>query len=403
MNATPRYAVAAHLRTALLLIACLGLFGCAPMLVQVLKQDPRDPEQFVRVQPAELAGAATLLRGGRALPVRLPYQLQPGDVIQTGSDAVARIRLPEGHEIVLDVNTRIRLGSFLVEFGRILARARGFFEAESENVVAGVEGTEFVFQVPRDRSVLVTVLDGAVVCRSKTNSWAPVRLRRGEHFESSPYAALPDKRPATAGELEDIRRWVRRVEGSVPAWPVPERHGYCCADGRVFEASREQCRGRFFAERGAADESCQPPGPDFGYCCSDGEVFRAARERCRGDFYLEQAEAERACRRARPGYCCADGRVFEASREQCRGRFFAERGAADESCRPRPETGYCCSDGQVFDSTREQCKGSFHLNRGEARNACQPRTIDPRRQPPRLRPISYEIITPKAPSTPDIK
>ena len=401
MKGPPRFVVAVRMRAVLLFLACLALSGCAPMLVQVLKQDPRDPERYVRVQPAQQVGSATVYRRGSALSVRLPHQLQPGDVIQTGPDAVARIRFPDGHEIILDVNTRARLGSFLVEFGRILARARGFFEAESENVVAGVEGTEFVFQVPRDRSVLVTVLDGTVVCRSKTGSWAPVRLRRGERFNSYPDAALPGKRQATPDELEDIRRWITRVEGSAPAPPVPARYGFCCADGRVFEASREQCRGRFFSDRDVAEEYCQPPKPESGYCCSDGEVFRTARERCRGSFHLEQNEAERACQRARQGFCCADGRVFEASREQCRGRFFSDRGAADEYCRPKPESGYCCSNGEISKLTREQCKGSFHRDPGEARSACQPRTADPPRRFPPLRTTPFETIPPKP--APDLK
>ncbi|MBK7235365.1 MAG: FecR domain-containing protein [Sterolibacteriaceae bacterium] len=401
MKTTPRFALAWHVRAALLLLACLALSGCTPMLVDVLKQDPRDPDRYVRVRPAELAGVAMVYRNGRAQPVNLPYQLRPGDVIQTGPDAVARIRFPEGHEVILDVNTRARLGSFFVEFGRILARARGFFEAESENVVAGVEGTEFVFQVPRDRSVMVTVLDGVVVCRSRTGVYPPVRLRRGETFLAQPNAALPDTRLATPDELEDIRRWIRQVDGVAP--PPPARpDGFCCDGGRVFETSRGRCRGMFFAERGAAEASCQPPRPEFGYCCSDGEVFRTARERCRGSFHLEQRDAERACQRAPQGFCCADGRVFESGREQCRGRFFPDRGSAAKYCRPPPESGYCCNDGEVSKSTREQCRGSFHRDAAVARTACRRAIEPPRRFPPGgARP--YEIVPRREPAAPDIK
>ncbi|MBK7663516.1 MAG: FecR domain-containing protein [Sterolibacteriaceae bacterium] len=400
MKTTPRFALAWQVRAALLLLACLALSGCTPMLVDVLKQDPRDPDRYARVRPAELAGVAMVYRNGRAQPVNLPYQLRPGDVIQTGPDAVARIRFPEGHEVILDVNTRARLGSFFVEFGRILARARGFFEAESENVVAGVGGTEFVFQVPRDRSVMVTVLDGAVVCRSRTGVYPPVRLRRGETFIARPSAAVPDTRLATPDEREDIRRWISQVDGVVP--PPRDMDGFCCDGGRVFETSRGRCRGRFFAERGVAEASCQPPRPEFGYCCSDGEVFRTARERCRGSFHLEQYDAERACKRAPQGFCCADGRVFESGREQCRGRFFPDRGSAEKYCRPPPEPGYCCSDGEVSRSTREQCRGSFHRDAAEARTACRRAIELPRRFPPGgARP--YEIVPRREPAAPDIK
>lgn len=403
MKSTSRFVFAWQLRAALLLLACLVLPGCTPMLVEVLQQDPRDPDRYVRARSAELVGA-TVYRGGRALPVKLPYSLQPGDVLQTGPDAVARIRLPEGHEIILDVDTRARLGSFFIEFGRILARVRGFFEAESENVVAGVEGTEFVFEVPRDRSVFVTVLDGAVVCRSKTGGYPPVRLRRGQMFLAHSNAALPEKRLATPAELDDIRNWIRRIEDTVPQTPVPPRQGFCCADDRVFESSRERCRGRYFAERRAAEASCQPPRPESGYCCSSGEVFRTVSERCKGSFHVEQNEAERACQRARRGFCCADGRVFESGREQCGGRFFAERDAAEASCRPpRPEFGYCCSDGEVSRSTREQCRGSFHRDPGTARSACRPRPADPPRRFAPRRTLPDETIAPKPPEVPDIR
>lgn len=293
---------AAPLLRLLLLLACLALSGCAPMLVQALKQDPRDPQQrYQRVPAAELAGVATVIRAGRPVPLHLPYQLQPGDVIQTGADAAAVVRLPEGHEIVLDANTRVRLGSFFVEFGRIFARVRGFFEAESDNVVAGVEGTEFSFEVARDRGVSVVVLGGTVLCRSKSRSWAAFRLRRGELFRSPwPNVLRPEVRPATPAELEDLRQWVRRVDaGTPPVAPPPRATGYCCVDGRVFEASRERCPGGFHGDRAAAQAQCRPP-LEPGYCCTDGQISQTTRERCTGRFYTDAREARAGCRSAPP-------------------------------------------------------------------------------------------------------
>jgi hypothetical protein len=278
----------------ILLLGFLALTGCAPTLVQVLKQDPRDPERYVRVSAP---GAVTVFRAGRPIAWSAPQVLQPGDVIQTGPEAAAIIRLPEGHEIVLDEETRVRLGSFIVEFGRLLARARGFFEVESENVVAGVEGTEFVFQTPRsDRSVSVTVLEGSVVCRSKIGAWAPVRLRPRERFSSAyPHSAAPEKRPATDDEMDEIRHWVRRIDASFPPPPPVPLIGYCCTDGRVFPASRERCAGQYFADRGIAETLCRR-APDQGYCCSDGRVFPSNREGCVGSFHSDAWQARRDCR-----------------------------------------------------------------------------------------------------------
>lgn len=285
--------VARRVLAAMLLLMFFALPGCAATLVEVLKQDPRDPDRYVRVSGA---GGVAIFRDGQPLGVSVPQALRPGDVVQTGPESAAIIRLPEGHEIVLDQGTRVRLGSFIVEFGRLLARARGFFEVESANVIAGVEGTEFVFQVPRDdRSVAVTVLQGSVVCRSKTAAWAPLRLRPRERFLSSyPNTATPDKRFATDEEIREIRQWARKVEASQPANPPAPLMGYCCADGRVFPASRDRCPGQYSSQRRIAETFCRRQ-PEEGYCCSGGKVFPSTRERCPGSFDTDAGQARRDC------------------------------------------------------------------------------------------------------------
>jgi hypothetical protein len=339
-----------------------------------MKEDPRDNSRYVSLRNAELAGEANVYRDGRPLPMSLPYQLQSGDVIQTGPDAVAIVRLPEGNEIILDSNTRVRLGSFFVEFGRILSRVRGFFEAESENVIAGVEGTEFIFEITRDRSVAVTVLDGIVVCKSKIRSWQ-VRLNRGEVFYSQrPHLVSPGKRLATPKELDDIRRWIQKIEGS--SGLVEPQPGYCCLEGKLFPSTRENCKGTFYLDRAQAMKACQssPPPEQPGYCCSGGRVYAATAESCRsvrGVFASTESEAYRRCPDAQPGYCCRDGQVTETSRGRCTGSFFTDRNEALKSCRPKPEPGYCCLEGKVFQTTREKCKGTFFLDEAQARKACQ--------------------------------
>jgi hypothetical protein len=281
-----------RLAGALLVLACLALAGCAPALVQVLQQDPGDPERYVRVTGP---GAVTVFRDGRAFSPSTPQALHPGDAIQTGPEAAAIVRLPEGHEIVLDENTRVRLGSFIVEFGRLLARARGFFEVESENVIAGVEGTEFVFEVPRERSTSVTVLQGKVVCRSRDRQWPPLYLAPGERFHIPyPEAPRPEKRPATREEIADIERWVAKVDASRPPPPRPPLMGYCCSNGRVLPATRERCNGRYFSEAATARLFCRPPREE-GYCCLRGRIYPSTQDRCPGSFHPDAERARRAC------------------------------------------------------------------------------------------------------------
>jgi hypothetical protein len=333
MKTSARYRSVALRYGLVLVVACLALYGCGPSLVRVMKEDPRDNSRYLRLSNAELAGEAVVYRGGRQLSVSLPYQLQPGDVIETGPDAVAVVRLPEGNEIILDSKTRVRLGSFFVEFGRILARVKGFFEAESENVTAGVEGTEFVFDVMHDRSVAVTVLAGTVACRPKNRSWQ-VRLNHGEFLYSQyPNLVNPGKRLATTQELDDIRLWIKKMEQST----------------ELPKATVER----------------------VGYCCSEGRVYRTTAESCRGVFTTTEAEAYRRCPDAQQGYCCRDGTVTNTSRSQCSGSFFTDYNEAMRNCKPKPESGYCCMNGEVFPSTRENCKGKFFLDEIQARSACR--------------------------------
>jgi hypothetical protein len=232
MKKTARYCSVAFPYGCVLVVVLVSftLCGCGPVvikdrgpsLVTVMKEDPRDTSRYLRLSSAELAGEVTVYRDGSRLPVSLPYELLPGDVIETGPGAAAVVHFPDSNKIILDSNTRARLGSFFVEFGRVLARVKGFFEAESENITAGVEGTEFVFEVTRDRSVAVTVLDGTVVCRSKIRSWQE-RLSASEIFYSRhPNLVNPGRRPATSKELDDIRRWMKKIEESTePAQPEP--------------------------------------------------------------------------------------------------------------------------------------------------------------------------------------
>jgi hypothetical protein len=378
VKTTDRYSPVALRYGLLLVVVCLALYGCGPSLVRVMKEDPRDNTRYLRLSSAELAGEAVVYRGGRRLPVSLPHQLQSGDVIETGPDAVAVIRLQEGNEIILDSNTRVRLGSFFVEFGRILSRVRGFFEAESENVTAGVEGTEFVFDVRPDRSVAVTVLAGTVVCRPKTRSWQ-VRLNQGEFFYSQyPNLVDPGKRSATPSELDDIRRWIRKIEGSTGSpTPLVDRSGYCCSGGRVSRSTAEACRGVFTTTETEAYRYCPDAQP--GYCCRDGKVTETSRSQCSGSFFTDHDEAMRNCQpKPESGYCCMSGKVFSSTRDNCRGKFFLDYDEAMRNCQPKPESGFCCMSGKVFQSTRENCKGKFFLDEAQARNAC--RSIAPERR-----------------------
>src|SRR5438552_14042715 len=120
-----------------------------PRLVMVAREDPADPARYVGVAGVDLSSAVAIYRDGRRLRTTVPRILQRGDEIETDIDVIAVIRYPAG-DLYIGGATRARVGSLDVLFGKVFARVRGLFSVESQNVVAGVEGTEFAFEVADD-------------------------------------------------------------------------------------------------------------------------------------------------------------------------------------------------------------------------------------------------------------
>jgi hypothetical protein len=309
-----------------------------------------------------------VFRDGKPVAARPPLTLQPGDELETGTGGAALVQLPDGGMVVIDARSRVRIGSLEVLFGRVFAAVRGLFSVESENVVAGVEGTEFAFEVTPDKGVRVVVLEGVVVCTSKAGRWPPTRLRSGLGFSTRPGTGTPRVAAASQRELDDLRGWVRRVTSAA-------RPGYCCDAGRVFASQSSNCRGAFYADSASAQRACAPTPAPAGWCCDAGRVTSATQAQCRGAFYTDQASAERACA-PKPdptGWCCDAGRVTSGTRSQCGGTFYADRASAEKAC-ARPKTGWCCLPNyQLEQMTPAACtsrKGKFYTDQRTARAAC---------------------------------
>jgi hypothetical protein len=338
----------------------------------VARDDPADPTRYIGVFGDDLSDAVAIYRDGRRLRTTVPHILQRGDEIETALNVIAVIRYPAG-DVYIGAATLARIGSLDVLFGKVFARVRGLFSVENENVVAGVEGTEFAFDVARDGTVSVTVLDGTVRCSSKTLAWKPVRVARGQTFAATDSNREPRVGPADPAELAQLRSWVRRVDNAVvPPTPPATQWGYCCDAGRVFRTTLDGCRGSLYNTQAEAYQRCQPV--TMGYCCANGQVTTTTRDRCRGSFYFDQASAHRNC--AQPpqlGYCCARGEVWQTNRAQCRGSFFTDQASARRSCAsPPPQSGYCCANGQVTSATRNQCRGNYFTDEASARKSCAP-------------------------------
>jgi hypothetical protein len=367
------------LTTGVLIALAAVLPGCATLepaearLESLARVDPADPSRYVQLGPIEAAGAAAVFRQGQRFDARLGMPLRAGDEVETG-DAAAVIWFAAYGTVVLAERTRVRIGSLEVLFGRVFADIRGLFSASSENVVAGVEGTAFAFEVRPDRAVRIVVLDGVVACRSKTASWPPVRMRAQQAlFSQYPNRTPPRVEVASQRELEALRAWAVRVRNATPPPRPPTPLGWCCDRGRVSYLRADQCGGAFYGDQASAQQACAPP--QMGYCCDRGRVSYLRADQCGGAFYGDQASAQQACAvpLPPPGWCCDKGRVSYLRRDQCPGSFYGDQASAQKACAvPLPPPGWCCDKGRVSYLRRDQCPGSFYGDQASAQRACAP-------------------------------
>lgn len=187
----------------LVLVACAAVSGAVSprvQLWQIAREVPNADPRWQRADPDR--SVVRVWRSGREIAVRRLMELLPGDEVETGTNAAVVLRYRDAGDMVVLARTRVKVGSLEVFFGRVFAVLRSKFTVSSETVVAGVEGTRFLFEVAPDRSVRVAVADGAVVCSSPRSAWAPLRLRANEAFVSRyPSRAPPTVSAADAREL----------------------------------------------------------------------------------------------------------------------------------------------------------------------------------------------------------
>ena len=292
----------------LALVISLMLPGCQTgpreptiRLEQVARDVAGAEPRWQQAEPSEVG--LRVWRDGQEIRAARGMRLQRGDVVQTGPQSAAVLRFSGGSTgtgtgtTALAENTRVQIGSLEVFFGRVFANIRGFFETSSENVVAGVEGTRYLFEVRPDRGVAISVAEGVVACRPRQAGWAPVRLRASEALWSPyPNRTPPRLVPADARELRDAAEWASQV-ADAPS------QGWCCVDGRTVPSWSNRCGGNAYStSRSVAESYCRPAAPApiptpqrSGWCCSGGEVYESSREQCRGSFSDSVGVARRMC------------------------------------------------------------------------------------------------------------
>mgnify|MGYP001604393303 FL=1 len=278
---------------ALAAVLCACAVGPQVPTLRLEKVAREVPGAEPRWQQADAQAAGVRVwRAEREIRAGVGMQLQPGDVVETGPHVAAVIRYSASGTTVLDQNTRVRLGSIEVFFGRVFANVRGFFEASSDSVVAGVAGTRFLFEVRPDRSTRVAVADGVVTCNPREGTWGTVRLFPGQALQVSfPVRAQPRPVAADPSELREAADWAE----SVAAAPA---EGWCCSGGRTVPGWSNRCAGNAFStDRRVVEALCRPaPPPEpSGWCCADGRLTETRRSQCRGSFSDNLALARRTC------------------------------------------------------------------------------------------------------------
>lgn len=348
-----RSVMANHTSMILVLVLIAACSGCTSIrLNQIVSVTDSGGSGYITRTTGE--GYLQIYRGGKSLEARRGMALNPGDEIETTANGSVVIRFAEHGSVTVFPNTRVRIGSLEVFFGKIFADVRGLFTTSGGGVIAGVAGTQYLFEVDK-RNVRTIVVEGTVICNSSSGSWAPIRLASGYKLRASAYdqaEAEPRVDRADPGEIRDVLQSVEQIKRA----------------------------------------------PEDGFCCLKGQVTRALSNNCQGRFYKDRNQAIRGCR---PGWCCNKEKVYSTLSYECTGKFYSDKSSAEKACTPPPEPdGYCCENYRIRSSTNKECRGTFYMDAAQAKKACVP---PPSPRPPVLMipPAGViDIVPPPSPSPP---
>lgn len=169
--------------------------------------------------PSE-GGRVTVVRENQRRNGTLKESVVKGETMLTARDGAAILTIRPGYEVIVEPGTELSIEnpSIFLKIGRLflkkLRQAKEVLELKTEFVTAGVEGTEFVFEVLPDGTVHIAVLDGAVVVRPRQAGWAPVTYLSGD--EGFIRRGLPPGRvqrldPATSRAIRERALAVERA------------------------------------------------------------------------------------------------------------------------------------------------------------------------------------------------
>ncbi len=194
----------------------------------------------IRAELAAFRGAVRIVRKTAGLPVVKGMELAEGDILETGHNGFATLRLPDNSQVSLPSASRIRLARlrqvpmsdsidrrFTLEQGRSEARVTPMSNPASRFLittpvaVAAVRGTQFVVTyTPAEMKALTAVTEGMVAVQRK-GGIEDVLVRAGfgnlttRSGATRPIALLPAPEVETPERVQDAEKVTFRLR-SVP-------------------------------------------------------------------------------------------------------------------------------------------------------------------------------------------
>ena len=193
--------------SALLLSACAKPF--ARLDGVLVESRPATPTEYDRVR---------IIREGSARDGEPGMGVLKGDDIVTASDGVALVTLADGYQVIFEPGTEAHIEnpSIFLRLGKIIVKAldkvKEKLTVNTEFTSAGVEGTIFVYEVTRNQTAHVAVLEGRVTVHSR--DYPAVTYGAGETGTFTPDAPPSRMRPLDPATERAIRQRIRVVEGT---------------------------------------------------------------------------------------------------------------------------------------------------------------------------------------------
>ena len=182
-----------------------------PILYGILAEDRSSGVSQYRIATAQEWRQIQVIRRGVGLDVTPNMTLETGDTIKTGSDVAAAIRFPNGSQLYVRSNSRIRIGSVFAFVGELIVRVKGAFQVDTEFVTAGAEGTEWVMKVSPNGDTRCIVLEGRTRMASNEQRWRSISVSANDQMitNGADYQQVTSAPPE---EIRQIKRWVGQMD-----------------------------------------------------------------------------------------------------------------------------------------------------------------------------------------------